>query len=92
MSLTPAAPARARVTASAAGVPSPCINVCRMSEASGLCEGCWRTLDEIGIWSVLEDDEKRAVWQLIDERRGRAHVSEALAPANPTAAAPKGSA
>ena len=88
----PAAPARARVAASAAGVPSPCINVCRMNEASGLCEGCWRTLDEIGIWSVLEDDEKRAVWQLIDERRSRAPgATAATTAATHTAATPKGS-
>ncbi len=28
------------------GVASPCIDVCRMSEADGLCLGCFRTLDE----------------------------------------------
>jgi len=50
-------------------VPSPCINVCRMNPASGLCEGCWRTLDEIAAWSRLDEDEKRAVWTLIDTRR-----------------------
>ena len=32
-------------------VPSPCISVCRMDAASGLCEGCLRTLDEIAAWS-----------------------------------------
>ena len=30
-------------------VPSPCISVCRMDEATGLCQGCWRTLGEIAI-------------------------------------------
>ena len=43
-------------------VPSPCISVCRMEEATGLCAGCLRTLDEIAMWSVLTDDERRAVW------------------------------
>ena len=28
-------------------VASPCVNVCRMDELSGLCEGCLRTIDEI---------------------------------------------
>ncbi|MGA1318970.1 MAG: DUF1289 domain-containing protein, partial [Rubrivivax sp.] len=28
-------------------VPSPCINVCRIEPASGWCEGCARTLEEI---------------------------------------------
>ena len=31
-------------------VASPCVNVCRMSDASGYCEGCRRSLDEIARW------------------------------------------
>ena len=50
-------------------VPSPCISVCRMSEATGLCEGCLRTLDEIAAWSVLDDEQRRAVWDAIALRR-----------------------
>jgi predicted Fe-S protein YdhL (DUF1289 family) len=41
------------------GVASPCINVCRMDEATGWCEGCHRTLDEIAFWSVLDDERQR---------------------------------
>jgi uncharacterized protein len=55
--------------AAAHTVPSPCINVCRMHPASGLCEGCWRTLDEIAAWGVSSDDAKRAVWVLIEQRK-----------------------
>ncbi len=51
------------------GVPSPCINVCRMNPRSGLCEGCLRTIDEIAAWSTLSDDGKRAVWDELDQRR-----------------------
>ncbi|HSV71096.1 MAG TPA: DUF1289 domain-containing protein [Methylibium sp.] len=50
-------------------VASPCVNVCRMNERSGLCEGCWRTLDEIALWSQLDGDTKREVWQLIELRK-----------------------
>ena len=50
-------------------VPSPCINVCRMESASGLCEGCLRTIDEIVAWSRLSDDGKRAVWAQLPQRR-----------------------
>jgi len=50
-------------------VASPCINVCRIDARTGLCEGCLRTLDEIAAWSVLDDEDKRAVWALLDERR-----------------------
>ncbi|HKX94178.1 MAG TPA: DUF1289 domain-containing protein [Methylibium sp.] len=50
-------------------VASPCINVCRMNERSGLCEGCLRTIDEIALWSRLDDETKREVWALIAQRR-----------------------
>jgi len=50
-------------------VPSPCTSVCRMNERSGLCEGCVRTIDEIAAWSTLSDDDKRAVWVLLEQRR-----------------------
>lgn len=53
----------------ASGVPSPCINICRMDPVTDQCEGCLRTLDEIGLWSQLDDDTKREVWQLIELRR-----------------------
>jgi predicted Fe-S protein YdhL (DUF1289 family) len=49
-------------------VPSPCISICRLEEASGLCAGCLRTLDEIAVWSVMSDDERHAVWARIAER------------------------
>lgn len=52
-------------------VPSPCVSVCRMNSASGLCEGCWRTLDEIAAWSKMDDDAKRGVWACIGLRRGQ---------------------
>ena len=55
----------------AAGVPSPCINVCRIDEATGGCEGCGRTLDEIAAWATLDDPAKRRVWQLLYARRER---------------------
>jgi uncharacterized protein len=56
-------------------VPSPCINVCTMNDATGLCNGCWRTLDEIAWWSQLDDDDKRAVWVALRQRREQATTS-----------------
>jgi predicted Fe-S protein YdhL (DUF1289 family) len=53
----------------AAAVASPCVSVCRMNAATGLCEGCWRTLEEIAAWSRLSDDEKRAVLARVAARR-----------------------
>jgi uncharacterized protein len=52
-----------------APVPSPCVNVCRMDAATGWCEGCLRTLDEIAAWAVLPDNAKRDVWDEIARRR-----------------------
>jgi len=39
-----------------------------MDEASGLCEGCLRTLDEIAAWGMLDKAGKRAVWMKIEQR------------------------
>lgn len=42
-------------------VASPCVKICRMDAASGYCEGCRRTLEEIACWSAYSADEKRSV-------------------------------
>lgn len=39
-----------------------------MDAASGLCEGCFRTLDEICQWSGASLQAKRLVWGLIEQR------------------------
>jgi predicted Fe-S protein YdhL (DUF1289 family) len=71
--------------------PSPCINVCRMDAATGWCEGCQRTLQEIGTWSGLSDADKRAVWQALPARREtwlRLHPQLRAAPAPAVARGP----
>lgn len=57
---------------SVAGAPpvaSPCIDLCRMDAGSGLCQGCFRTLDEIAGWSRATDDARRAVLAAVARRR-----------------------
>jgi predicted Fe-S protein YdhL (DUF1289 family) len=49
-------------------LPSPCVSVCRMAFATGLCQGCLRTLEEITAWSQMDDEGKRAVWGQIEQR------------------------
>lgn len=39
-----------------------------MDEPSGLCVGCGRTIDEVTLWSVLDDDDKRAIWSVLPAR------------------------
>lgn len=51
------------------GVPSPCISICRMHPQTGLCEGCFRTIDEIAQWSTATDEMKRQVWAQIRRRQ-----------------------
>jgi predicted Fe-S protein YdhL (DUF1289 family) len=51
-------------------VLSPCINVCRMDPATGWCEGCYRTIEEITAWSRMSDADKREVWRRLVERVG----------------------
>jgi predicted Fe-S protein YdhL (DUF1289 family) len=53
-------------------MPSPCVSVCEMDEASASCKGCFRTLDEIAVWSILDDAEKHAVWVAIEARQSGA--------------------
>jgi predicted Fe-S protein YdhL (DUF1289 family) len=59
-------------------VPSPCVGVCTIDPACGLCVGCARTLDEIAAWSTLDDAARRTVWRLLPVRR--AALGQRLAP------------
>ncbi len=52
-------------------LPSPCIDVCRLHTATGWCEGCGRTLDEIAGWSSMQDRARWLVWKQLPERRAR---------------------
>ena len=54
--------------ASPASPTSPCTKVCRINATSGFCEGCWRTLAEIGAWSQLDDAAKREVCDQLAQR------------------------
>ena len=50
-------------------VPSPCIAICNMNKRTGLCEGCFRTIDEIAQWSSASESRKKAVWVEIKRRQ-----------------------
>ena len=50
-------------------VPSPCIKVCVLDRASGLCRGCLRTIDEVAGWVEMTPDEKRATLIRCEQRR-----------------------
>ncbi len=50
-------------------VASPCVDVCRMDAASGYCEGCRRSIDEIASWSSYSAAQKRAVLVQLPARK-----------------------
>ena len=65
-------PAPALRAAAGGEVASPCISVCEMSPHNGFCVGCFRTLDEIAAWSVLDTEAKRDIIGALAARRASA--------------------
>lgn len=52
-------------------IATPCVKVCIVDGASGLCLGCFRTLPEIGGWSGLTDEQRATVMAELPARRAR---------------------
>jgi len=48
---------------------SPCIGVCNTNEETGLCEGCYRTKDEIKAWKEGPNARRIEVLKTVMERR-----------------------
>ncbi|PHQ80407.1 MAG: DUF1289 domain-containing protein [Thalassobium sp.] len=70
-----------------AEIDSPCIKVCVIHPATRLCTGCLRSIDEIGAWSQLTPEARKAVMDdlparapLLRQRRGgrAARIKNAL--------------
>ena len=47
---------------------SPCVNICRMDPATGLCVGCARTLAEIAAWSSSTPAARAAIRAVLPSR------------------------
>ena len=46
-------------------VQSPCIGICGIDEASGYCQGCYRTIEEIkGWWNMSQQEQTQLVAEL----------------------------
>ncbi|MFV0360434.1 DUF1289 domain-containing protein [Tropicimonas sp.] len=50
---------------------SPCVRVCVIHPAEGICAGCLRTRDEIAAWRCMTPEARRAVMDLLPERAPR---------------------
>ena len=53
-------------------IQSPCIGVCNMDDSTGLCQGCYRTMDEIQGWWDLDNTQKQVVINLASQREEQA--------------------
>ena len=60
--------ARARKMLATGEILSPCSSVCRMNAVTSLCEGCFRTRDEIAAWGNAGGEARLTTWARIEER------------------------
>jgi predicted Fe-S protein YdhL (DUF1289 family) len=49
-------------------VESPCTKLCIIHPESGFCMGCYRTGDEISMWSNMTPAERRAKMLILPAR------------------------
>jgi uncharacterized protein len=49
-------------------ISSPCVKVCVIDAASGLCSGCGRSLDEIARWGGLMEEQRRHIMAGLPQR------------------------
>ena len=50
-------------------IQSPCISVCAMDDLTGLCQGCYRTIDEIKAWWDMDLEEQKNLLVALEERQ-----------------------
>jgi predicted Fe-S protein YdhL (DUF1289 family) len=54
---------------------SPCVRVCAIEPATGLCAGCGRSLEQIARWARMTDEERRRIMNELSDRRSQARRS-----------------
>lgn len=48
---------------------SPCTKICQIDPETRLCLGCLRSLEEIGGWSSMSDDQRQKIMAALPDRR-----------------------
>lgn len=48
-------------------IESPCISICALDE-NDVCQGCFRSAEEIGQWSQADDTKRLAILEKCNER------------------------
>ncbi|MBV1864479.1 MAG: DUF1289 domain-containing protein [Rhodobacteraceae bacterium] len=51
-------------------IDSPCVNICVMHRKAEICIGCYRTIDEISKWSVMNTRERKTLVRELPSRAG----------------------
>ena len=51
-------------------LPSPCISICKLNQSTGYCDGCFRTEDEIALWSSMSEEDKLSMLNILRQRQG----------------------
>lgn len=49
-------------------IESPCVQICVIHRAEGICTGCYRTPEEIGSWSRMTAEERRSIMEELADR------------------------
>lgn len=49
-------------------IATPCVSLCWMNPALGLCEGCGRTRDELAQWCFMTEDQRLAIMATLPGR------------------------
>jgi uncharacterized protein len=57
-------------------IETPCIKICTLDAASGLCTGCGRSLNEIARWGSMSAQERRAIMTELRQRLDAAQVPQ----------------
>lgn len=52
---------------------SPCIGICSL-DAAGCCEGCFRTGDEIAAWTLMTDEQRGHLMDVVLPQRESART------------------
>ena len=58
-------------------ISSPCTKVCTIDPRSRLCIGCGRSLNEIGSWRSLSEDERLRIMRELPQRLDGARLAPA---------------
>lgn len=50
-------------------IQSPCVGICTMDDTTGLCLGCYRSLDEIKGWWDMNPQDQKKLLATLEERQ-----------------------